>query len=117
VHATAAEGLTHGAGSCQDPAHVFVAAARLLGVPARYVGGYLCRGSERDPDAAAHAWAEAYHPDLGWIAFDAVTGGRPGERHVPCAVGLDSFDAAAVRRVRPAMLDSEHGAGAEVQQQ
>jgi transglutaminase-like putative cysteine protease len=120
VRTTAADALRRGAGVCQDLAHVFVAAARLLDCPARCVGGYLWGGDEDDPDGAGHAWAEAHHPDVGWIGFDAVRGTCTGARHVPCAVGLDYRDAAPVHGVRRALGAEDltvRVAVAEVQQQ
>jgi len=97
VRTTAAAVLAKGVGICQDHAHVFVTAARLLGVPARYVGGYHAEGGGRDAEGVGHAWAEAHHPDLGWIGFDPTRGTCADERHVPCSVGLDYGDAAPVR--------------------
>lgn len=99
---TAAQALAEGTGVCQDHAHVFVTAARALGIPARYVGGWLCAGTGNGGSRAGHAWAEAHHPELGWIGFDPASGVCPGERHVACAIGLDYFDAAPVRCVRQA---------------
>jgi transglutaminase-like putative cysteine protease len=97
VPSTAAVALASGVGGCQDHAHVFVTAARLLGVPARYVGGYHSANGSRQPGGVGHAWAEAHHPDLGWIGFDPTRGTCADQRHVPCSVGLDSGDAASVR--------------------
>lgn len=65
VHTTAAETLAAGRGVCQDHAHVFIAACRQLGVPARYVSGYLGHGEGTQQTTASHAWAEALVPDLG----------------------------------------------------
>jgi transglutaminase-like putative cysteine protease len=68
--ATPAEAvLTAGHGVCQDHAHVFIAAARALGIPARYVSGYLLMDDRVDQDAG-HAWAEAFVANLGWVGFD-----------------------------------------------
>ncbi len=66
--AAAAFGLKRGV--CQDLTHIFIAAARSLGIPARYVGGYLHRNDGVEQQEAGHAWAEAHVPDLGWVAFD-----------------------------------------------
>ena len=85
---TAEEALLLGSGVCQDHAHVFAAAARELGFPARYVSGYLMMNETVD-QAASHAWAEAYVPVLGWVAFDASNGISPDERYVRIAVGRD----------------------------
>lgn len=99
AHTTAENALSLGAGVCQDHAHVFCAAARLLGFPARYVSGYLMmEGVERQ--AASHAWAEAHVESLGWVAFDAANGISPDERYVRLACGLDYRDAAPVSGIR-----------------
>jgi transglutaminase-like putative cysteine protease len=96
---TAAESLEQGSGVCQDQSHIFIAAARVLGVPARYVTGYL-RDSERPEDEhAPHAWAEAWVEELGWVAFDCTKGYCPTEDHVRLTVGLDAADAAPIRLV------------------
>jgi transglutaminase-like putative cysteine protease len=87
-------------GVCQDFAHVFLAAARRLDIPARYVSGYLLlRDGAIDQDAG-HAWAEACVPDLGWVAFDPTHGMCASEAYVRVAVGLDYLDAAPVRGAR-----------------
>jgi transglutaminase-like putative cysteine protease len=99
VTTTAAEAFRHGHGVCQDYAHVFIAAARALGAPARYVSGHLSR-SDAGEQEAAHAWAEAYVPDLGWTAFDPVNGVCPDKHYLRVAVGLDYLDAAPLRGAR-----------------
>ncbi len=93
-------------GVCRDYTHVFIAAARRLGVPARYVAGYLHLADGPATQEAGHAWAEAFIPALGWVGFDATNGVCPTDAHVRVAVGLDSLGAAPVRGVR-------HGASAE----
>lgn len=102
---TAAEAFALKRGVCQDLTHIFVAAARALHIPARYVGGYFQRDDLIVQDAG-HAWAEAYVPTLGWIAFDPTHGVCPVESHVRVAVGLDYLGAAPVRGTR-------YGGGAE----
>jgi len=96
---TAAEALQLGAGVCQDHAHLFIAAARSLGVPARYVGGYLWAGGDGENEAS-HAWAEAYLQDFGWVGFDPSNLTRPTEAYVRASIGLDYWSAAPVRGVR-----------------
>lgn len=88
-------------GIAQDLAHVFMACARELGTPARYVSGYAV-GRPEAPDylAGAHAWAEAYLDDYGWIGFDAALGLCPTDGHVRVASGLDFSDAAPIRGAR-----------------
>lgn len=96
---SAAEALQHGYGVCQDHAHVFIAAARHLGFPARYVSGYLW-ATEGEPQEAQHAWAEAHVPDLGWAGFDVSNGIAPDPHYVRIACGLDYDGAAPVRGSR-----------------
>jgi len=103
---TAAEAYALKRGVCQDLTHIFIAAARELGVPARYVGGYLHRVDGVVRQEAGHAWAEAYVPGFGWIAFDPVNGICATDAHVRVAVGLDYLGAAPVRGTR-------YGGGAE----
>jgi transglutaminase-like putative cysteine protease len=93
---TAAEALAAGRGVCQDHAHVFIAAARALGIPARYVSGYLWDGRDA-PQEASHAWAEAHVPDLGWVGFDAANDVCPTPAYVRVAIGLDYREAAPIR--------------------
>jgi len=100
VHTTAAETLAAGRGVCQDHAHLFIAVCRQLGVPARYVSGYLGRGEGTQQTTASHAWAEALVPDLGWVSFDCANGISATEAYVRVAVGLDYADAGPARGVR-----------------
>ena len=94
---TAAEVLALGRGVCQDHAHVFIACARHMGVPARYVSGHLLRRDGQDDQEAAHAWAEAWVEGLGWVGFDAANGICATDRYVRVATGLDYLGAAPVR--------------------
>ena len=89
---TAEEALEIGHGVCQDHAHVFTSAARLLGFPARYVGGYMMMLDRIDQDAG-HAWAEAWVDGLGWVGFDAANRVCPDERYIQVATGLDYREA------------------------
>jgi transglutaminase-like putative cysteine protease len=93
---TAAEALNLGSGVCQDHAQIFIAAARSIGVPARYVVGYL---ATEDGEALheTHGWAEAMVPGLGWIGFDASNRTCVTENYIRLASGLDANDAAPVR--------------------
>jgi transglutaminase-like putative cysteine protease len=99
VATTAAEAFAQRHGVCQDYAHIFVAGARSLGIPARYVSGHLAR-TEAHAQDAAHAWAEAFVADLGWVAFDAANGVCADESYLRVAVGLDYLDAAPMRGAR-----------------
>jgi transglutaminase-like putative cysteine protease len=98
THAAAAFELKHGVP--QDMAHIFIGAAHSLGIPARYVGGYLCRADTVDGQDTAHAWAEAFVRDLGWVGFDPTFGFCPTDAHVRVAIGLDALGAAPVRGTR-----------------
>jgi transglutaminase-like putative cysteine protease len=100
VHTTAAEAFALKRGVCQDLTHVFLAAARALNVPARYVSGHLKRTDGVVEQSAGHAWAEAFVPDLGWVGFDPTNGLCVTEAHVRVAVGLDYLGAAPVRGSR-----------------
>lgn len=97
---TAAEAFSLRRGVCQDITHIFVAAARALGVPARYVGGHFHRADGVTAQNAGHAWAEAYVENLGWIGFDPTNGICITDAHVRVAVGLDYLGAAPVRGTR-----------------
>lgn len=96
---TAEEALAAGEGVCQDQAHVFIAAARALGFPARYVSAYLFTEGLVDQEAS-HAFAEAHIDGLGWVGFDPANRQSPDERYVRIAAGLDYHDAAPVRGLR-----------------
>ena len=89
---TAEEALALGHGVCQDHAHVFLSAARLLGFPARYSSGYMMMLDRVDQDAG-HAWAEAWVSGLGWVGFDAANRVCPDERYIQVATGLDYREA------------------------
>ncbi|NJO53524.1 MAG: transglutaminase family protein [Bacteroidales bacterium] len=97
---TAAEAFALKRGVCQDITHIFISAARRLGIPARYIGGYYYSGGDKVQAEASHAWAEAYVPDLGWVGFDATNGVCITDAHVRVAMGLDYLGAAPVRGSR-----------------
>ncbi|MEO0881390.1 MAG: transglutaminase family protein [Pseudomonadota bacterium] len=92
---TAEAAIEAGQGVCQDHAHIFIAAARLLDYPARYVSGYLMMEDRVDQEAG-HAWAEAHLPSLGWVGFDISNRKSPDNCHVRVATGLDYGEAAPV---------------------
>jgi transglutaminase-like putative cysteine protease len=97
---TAAEAFSLRRGVCQDLTHIFVAAARSLDVPARYIGGHFHRADGVTAQEAGHAWAEAYVENLGWVGFDPTNGICTTDAHVRVAVGLDYLGAAPVRGTR-----------------
>ena len=92
---TAAQALALGAGVCQDKTHLFIAAARAAGVPARYVVGYLL--DEAAPLHETHAWAEVHLDGLGWVGFDPTNQICPTEAYARLCAGLDADDAAPIR--------------------
>ena len=97
---TAAQAFALKRGVCQDFSHIFIAAARSLGVPARYIGGHFRRNDGIVEQEAGHAWAEAFIPDIGWVGFDPANGICPTDAHIRVAVGLDYLGAAPVRGTR-----------------
>jgi transglutaminase-like putative cysteine protease len=102
----AAEAFALERGVCRDLTHVFIAAARSLEIPARYVTGYLHFTDGTVDHEAGHAWAEAFVPDLGWVGFDPTNALCCTESYVRVAIGLDSLGATPVRGAR-------YGLGAE----
>jgi transglutaminase-like putative cysteine protease len=96
---TAGEAFAAGRGVCQDHAHIFISAARLLGIPSRYVTGYLLVDAG-GPAVAHHAWAEAWVDGLGWIGFDPANRLCPTASYVRLACGLDASCAAPIRGSR-----------------
>ncbi|SIQ29498.1 Transglutaminase-like enzyme, putative cysteine protease [Rhizobium sp. RU20A] len=92
---TAEQALEAKAGVCQDHAHIFIAAARTLSLPARYISGYLLM-DEVEQQTATHAWAEVFLTGLGWVGFDAANKICPDARYVRIATGLDYTDAAPI---------------------
>jgi transglutaminase-like putative cysteine protease len=92
----AAEAFALRRGGAKDFAHVFIACARWLGVPARFVSGYLAP-RDAPPPQGLHAWAEAQAPVLGWVAFDPLRNQCADETYVRVAVGFDGLGAAPFR--------------------
>ena len=110
IGTTLAELVAGGAGVCQDFAHLATGMLRSVGVPARYVSGYLFAADETAPDTGTadtetgdvvsvqtHAWIEAALPGWGWWPLDPTNGGGVGERHVVIGCGRDYGDVPPVR--------------------
>ena len=94
------EALASRKGVCQDFAHILIALLRWVGVPARYVSGYLFHSrGELAAEGATHAWVEAWLPALGWVGVDPTSNVLAGERHVRVAIGRDYADVAPTRGV------------------
>jgi len=96
---TAEEALGARTGVCQDHAHIFISAARLMDIPARYISGYLLMEGQSE-QVATHAWAEVHLPGLGWVGFDAANKLCPNDSYVRIASGLCYRDCAPVSGMR-----------------
>lgn len=106
VHTPLAEVVRQRRGVCQDFAHVMVGALRSVGVPARYVSGYLL--TQPPPGMprllggdASHAWVSVWCPQGGWVDFDPTNAVRPDaqQAHVTLAWGRDYGDVMPLRGV------------------
>lgn len=91
-------------GVCQDFAHLMIACLRSLGLPARYMSGYVQTfakpGAERLQGAdASHAWVAAYCPNLGWVEFDPTNAKLPDTEFITLAWGRDFSDTTPLRGV------------------
>jgi transglutaminase-like putative cysteine protease len=87
---TVTDALDLGQGVCQDFTHIGLALFRMVGIPARYVSGYLFRENVRELET--HAWCEAFLPSIGWVGVDPTHGELAGEGHVAAAVGRSYAD-------------------------
>ncbi len=116
-------------GVCQDFAHIMIALARLVGIPCRYVSGYLCHDDatsepivhegvsedtsiegvvdERGSPSATHAWVEAFLPQLGWVGFDPTNDLVANDRHIRTALGRDYADVPPTHGVYRGKTESE----------
>lgn len=104
-------------GVCQDFSHVMIAVLRGLGIPARYVSGYLYHSAEardRSSDAATHAWLEALMPGLGWVGVDPTNNLFSSERHIRMAIGRDYADIPPAKGVFKGEADSTHSVAVRV---
>jgi transglutaminase-like putative cysteine protease len=97
VDFTAPQSFAAKAGVCQDHTHVYLALCRSLGLPARYVSGYVY--TDNRTHVASHAWAEVWTANR-WQSFDVSNARQAGGSHIKLAVGLDYLDACPVRGVR-----------------
>jgi transglutaminase-like putative cysteine protease len=86
------------AGVCQDFAHILLVMLRMVGIPARYVSGYICpKNHELRGEGATHAWVEAYIPFHGWLGFDPTNNCIASDRHVRLAIGRSFLDCTPVK--------------------
>lgn len=89
--------FTNKKGVCQDFANLFICMARLLGIPARYVCGYVFTGNKNAasaPSDASHAWLQLYIPEVGWRGFDPTNGVLASANHIRLAYGRHYRDVA-----------------------
>ena len=100
VDTDAATAFDAGHGVCQDFSHIFLAAARLMGTPARYISGHLYRRDGAEQQPAAHAWVEAHVEGFGWIGFDPTNGISADDAYIRVAAGLDYAGAAPLSGAR-----------------
>jgi transglutaminase-like putative cysteine protease len=109
--------LTQRHGVCQDYAHIMIALVRELGIPCRYVSGYLYHRRDEHvhtaPDAT-HAWIEALLPQLGWVGFDPTNNTPVSDRHIRVAIGRDYADVPPTRGVFKGQADTELGVAVQV---
>ena len=104
------EAIASRQGVCQDFAHTMIALLRHVGIPARYVSGYLYRGREdhdRSLPDASHAWVEVLLPHLGWIGMDPTNDLIAYNRHIRTAVGRDYADVPPTHGVYRGNTESE----------
>jgi transglutaminase-like putative cysteine protease len=104
------EALLNRQGVCQDYSHIMLALVRRMGIPCRYVSGYLFHKAGdpvRSTEGATHAWVEAYLPGIGWTGFDPTNNILAGENHVRTGVGRDYADVPPTRGVFKGEASSE----------
>jgi transglutaminase-like putative cysteine protease len=91
-------------GVCQDFAHLMIACLRNMGLPARYISGYIETlpppGKEKLVGSdASHAWVSVYFPGIGWVEFDPTNNLLPSNNHIVIAYGRDYFDVAPLKGI------------------
>ncbi|WP_437732047.1 class II glutamine amidotransferase [Sorangium sp. So ce1335] len=96
VFTTAFDVYANRRGVCQDFTNLFICLTRLLGVPSRYVCGYIYTGPKHEnqrQSEASHAWVQVYLPEIGWKGFDPTNGVLTQTEHIRVAVGRNYIDA------------------------
>ncbi len=103
-------------GVCQDFTHIMLALLRPMGIPARYVSGYLYprQGGSRSTPGASHAWVEAYLPELGWVGFDPTNNLIADYCHIRVAIGRDYADVPPTRGVFKGKAETELSVSVQV---
>lgn len=97
VSSTLSDFAQSGRGVCQDYTHAMLGICRTIGIPARYVSGYLYSGGEMVGADATHAWLEALVPGNGWIGYDPTNDCLASEKHIKIGHGRDYSDVSPVR--------------------
>lgn len=113
------EALSVRRGVCQDFTHIMLTMLRRVGIPARYVSGYLFHRKDRhdrSDEDATHAWVEAWLPDLGWIGFDPTNNLIVNDRHIRVNVSNDYASASPSRGIFKGSADTELGVRVQVSQ-
>lgn len=111
------EAIEQRGGVCQDFAHMMIALVRHLGIPCRYVSGYLHHRDEdhvRSTPGATHAWVDAFLPHLGWVSFDPTNNLLAHESHIRTALGRDYADVPPTRGVYRGSTASELNVAVQV---
>jgi transglutaminase-like putative cysteine protease len=111
------EALVSRKGVCQDFAHIMITLVRPLGIPCRYVSGYLYTGKEdadRSAQDATHAWVEAWLPGCGWVGFDPTNNLIVSDRHIRVAIGRDYADVPPTHGVFRGEVESTLSVGVQV---
>jgi transglutaminase-like putative cysteine protease len=111
------EALVSRKGVCQDFAHIMISLVRPLGIPCRYVSGYLYTGKEnadRSAQDATHAWVEAWLPGCGWVGFDPTNNLIVEDRHIRVAIGRDYADVPPTHGVFHGEVESTLSVGVQV---
>jgi len=110
------EALSSREGVCQDFAHIMIALVRSVGIPCRYVSGYLYHRphEDRSMEDASHAWIEAMLPDIGWVGFDPTNNLMADDRHICVGIGRDYADVPPTRGVFRGEVETELDVGVQV---
>lgn len=98
IETTIKEILKHRSGVCQDFAHVMLEILRTLGIPSRYVSGYICPNKNgMRGEGATHAWVEAWIPGEGWIGIDPTNNVWVTNNHIKLAIGRNFNDCSPIK--------------------
>lgn len=98
IETTVDEILEHRSGVCQDFAHVLLQLLRTMGIPSRYVSGYICPNKNgMRGEGATHAWVEAWIPKLGWTGIDPTNNVWATTHHVKLAAGRNFNDCTPIK--------------------